>query len=254
VGGKWHIGFMPENLPTARGFDRFYGFLDGAMAFTADARSGRKDILRGTEPAPMPAHTTEAFTDEAVDFIQDNRDRPFFLYAAHTAVHASLQTTGPYLARFAPVKDPQRRTYLATLAALDDAVGRIMGAVDSAGLARDTLIVFTSDNGGPTWQTTSSNGPLNGVKVLMLEGGISVPTLLRWTGRLPAGRSSDAIATGFDFTATALAAAGAPRTPDLDGVDLTPILSGQTRPAPARRLFWRGGPKGEIWPPPSPRG
>jgi arylsulfatase A-like enzyme len=244
--GKWHIGFTPENLPTARGFDRFYGFLDGAMAFTADARSGRKDILRGTERAPMPAHTTEAFTDEAVDFIQDNPNRPFFLYAAYNAVHAPLQTTGPYLARFAHVQDPQRRTYLAMLAALDDAVGRIMGAVDSAGLARDTLIVFTSDNGGPTWQTTSSNGPLNGVKALMLEGGIRVPTLLRWTGRLPAGRTSDAIATGFDFTATALAAAGAPRTPDLDGVDLTPILSGQTRPDPARRLYWRGGPQGAM--------
>jgi arylsulfatase A-like enzyme len=244
--GKWHIGFTPENLPTARGFDGFYGFLDGAMAYTADARSGGKDILRGTEPAPMPAHTTEAFTDEAVDFIQDNRDRPFFLYAAYNAVHAPLQTTGPYLARFAHVQDPQRRSYLAMLAALDDAVGRIVGAIDGAGLARDTLIVFTSDNGGPTWQTTSSNGPLNGVKALMLEGGIRVPTLLRWTGRLPAGRTSGAIATGFDLTATALAAAGSPRTPELDGVDLTPILSGQSRPDPARRLYWRGGPQGAM--------
>lgn len=244
--GKWHIGFLPENLPTARGFERFYGFLDGAMAYTADARSGGKAMWRGTEPAPMPAHTTEAFTDEAVDFIQANREWPFFLYAAYNAVHAPLQTTGPYLARFAHVQDPERRTYLAMLAALDDAVGRIVGAVDGAGLARDTLIIFTSDNGGPTWQTTSSNGPLNGVKALLLEGGIRVPTVLRWTGRLPPGRTSAAPATGFDITATALAAAGSPRTPDLDGVDLTPILAGRTRPDPNRRLYWRSGPQGAM--------
>ena len=169
--GKWHIGFTPGNLPTARGFDRFYGFLGGAMAYTPDAASGAKEMWRGVTPAPMPAHTTEAFADESVAFIQANRDRPFFLYAAFNAVHAPLQSTKPYLGRFAGEPDPKRRAYLAMLAALDDAVGRIVGAVDEAGLGRDTLIVFTSDNGGPTWQTTSRNGPLNGVKGTVLEGG-----------------------------------------------------------------------------------
>lgn len=243
--GKWHIGFTPQNLPTARGFDVFYGFLDGAMAYTAGAGSGAKAMLRGTTPAPMPAHTTEAFADEAVAFVNTHRNQPFFLYAAFNAVHAPLQSTDPYLARFREVQTPQRRTYLAMLAALDDAVGRIVQAVDAAGLTRETLIVFTSDNGGPTWQTTSANGPLNGVKGLTLEGGIRVPTILRWPGRLPQGQISSTPGTGFDITATALAAAGAPQTPDLDGRDLAPLLTG-AMPAPDRTLYWRLGLQGAL--------
>ncbi|MBL8770412.1 MAG: sulfatase-like hydrolase/transferase [Phenylobacterium sp.] len=243
--GKWHIGFTPENLPTARGFDRFYGFLGGAMAYTPDAPSGAKDMVRGSAATPMPGHTTEAFADESVAFIEANRTRPFFLYLAFNAVHAPLQSTAAYLGRFAAVKDPRRRAYLAMLAAMDEAVGRVVRAVDDAGLARDTLIVFTSDNGGPTWQTTSSNGPLNGVKATVLEGGVRVPTIFRWTGRLPAGRVSPAVGTGVDLTATLLAAAGAPRTPELDGADLGPALAGRARP-PERTLYWRLGPQGAI--------
>ena len=243
--GKWHTGYLPGNLPTGRGFDSFYGFVGGAMAYTPDGASGDKAILRGTSPAPMPAHTTEAFTDEAVAFVEANRERPFFLYAAFNAVHAPLQTTARYLDRVAAQADPKRRTYLAMLAALDDAVGRIVSAVDAAGVARDTLIVFTSDNGGPTWQTTSSNRPLNGMKGTVLEGGVRVATIFRWPGRLPAGRVSSAVGTGFDITATALALAGSPRTPDLDGVDLTPVLAGGAGPAD-RPLFWRLGPQGAV--------
>lgn len=242
--GKWHIGFTPENLPTGRGFERFYGFLDGAMAYTPQGRTGSKAMIRGVSPAPMPAHTTEAFADEAVRFIRDQRERPFFLYVAFNAVHAPLQTTDAYLARVAHIADPQRRTYLAMLAAMDDAVGQIAAAADANG--RETLIVFTSDNGGPTWQTTSSNGPLNGVKALVLEGGIRVPTVLRWRGRLPQGAVSSTVATGFDITATALAAAGAPRTRDLDGMDLTPILTGARKAPAARPLYWRLGPQGAM--------
>lgn len=243
--GKWHTGLTPENLPIGRGFDQFYGFVGGAMAYTPDGQTGAKAMLRGTLPTPMPAHTTEAFGAESVAFINANRDRPFFLYAAFNAVHAPLQTTSPYLARFASEADPKRRAYLGMLAALDDAVGRIMAAIDEAGLGRDTLIVFTSDNGGPTWQTTSSNRPLNGVKGTVLEGGVRVPTIFRWTGRLPAGRTSAAVGTGFDVTATALALAGSPRTPDLDGVDLLPVLEGRAKAAP-RALYWRLGLQGAI--------
>lgn len=243
--GKWHTGYTAENLPTARGFDRFYGFIGGAMAYTADAPNGAKDLLRNTAPAPMPAHTTEAFTDEAVGFIRESGQRPFFLYAAFNAVHAPLQSTAPYLARVAPTADPRRRTYLAMLAALDDAVGRIVSAVDQAGVGRETLIVFTSDNGGPTWQTTSANGPFNGVKGTMFEGGVRVPAIFRWTGRLPAGRTTGAVGMGFDITATALAAARAPLTPDLDGVDLMPVLVGRAKP-PERTLYWRMIPQGAM--------
>lgn len=244
--GKWHLGWTPQNTPTARGFDTFYGFLDGAMAYTPEGRNGAKEMLRGTRPAPMPAHTTEAFADEAVSFIHANRDRPFFIYQSFNAVHAPLQSTSPYLARFADVKDPDRRTYLAMLAALDDAVGKITAAVDREGLGRRTLVVFLSDNGGPTWQTTSANGPLSGVKALTLEGGIRVPAIFRWPGALPAGRVSHSVAMEFDVTATALALAGAPADARLDGVDLRPFLTGARTGDVHRQLFWRAGPQGAM--------
>lgn len=244
--GKWHIGYTDANTPTARGFDTFYGFLDGAMAYTPDGPTGSKTLLRGTEPAPMPAHTTEAFTQGAVDFIAANKARPFFIYASYNAVHAPLQSTAPYLARFASEKDPKRRAYLAMLAALDDGVGAIVQAVERNGLTDNTLIVFTSDNGGPTWQTTSANGPLNGVKALTLEGGIRVPAIFRWKGRLPEGKTLESVAMEFDVTATALASAGAAIGPDLDGVDLMPFLKGERTGDAHRQLFWRAGPQGAM--------
>lgn len=244
--GKWHLGFTPTNTPAARGFDTFYGFLDGAMAYTPQGASGSKSMMRGMSPAPMPAHTTEAFTDEAVTFIEANKDRPFFVYAAYNAVHAPLQSSPAYLARVAGAKDPRRQTYLAMLTALDDGVGKIVDAVDRNGLAKNTLIVFTSDNGGPTWQTTASNEPLNGVKALALEGGIRVPTIVRWTGTAPAGRTIGTPAMGFDITATALSVSGAPADADLDGVDLTPILKGSGAGDGRRALFWRSAGQGAM--------
>lgn len=246
MNGKWHIGFTAANVPTARGFDAFYGFLDGAMAYTPEGKSGAKAMLRGTEPAPMPAHTTEAFAHEAVKFIDANRDRPFFIYESFNAVHAPLQSTDTYLARFSDVKDPHRRAYLAMLAALDDAVGEIVAAVDRNGLGRRTLIVFASDNGGPTWQTTSANGPLAGVKGTTLEGGIRTPAIFRWTGKVPEGRVIPSVAMEFDVTATALKAAGASMDGGLDGVDLMPFLTGARSGDAHDRLYWRAGPQGAM--------
>lgn len=244
--GKWHLGISPDRVPTARGFDMFYGFLGGAMAYTPDGATGAKSLLRGVEPAPMPAHTTEAFADEAAAFITANRDRPFFLYVSFNAVHAPMQTTSGYLARFANEPDAKRRAFLGMLAAMDDAVGRIIATVDGQGLRERTLIMFSSDNGGPTWQTTASNAPLNGVKALLLEGGVRVPTFFRQPGTIPAGQVIPSVAMEFDLTATALAAAGAARDDRIDGVDLAPILTGRSRKDAHERLFWRSGPQGAM--------
>ncbi|NWG45692.1 MAG: sulfatase-like hydrolase/transferase [Alphaproteobacteria bacterium] len=244
--GKWHVGFRPETQPTARGFDTFYGHLSGAHAYTPAGRQGRTAILRGTEPAPMPRHLTEQLADEAAGFIDANKDRPFFVYLPFNAVHSPLDTTPEYLAKFAHVADEKRRTHLAMLLAMDDAMGRVMDRLKTHGLMGRTLIIFASDNGGPTAETTSSNLPLSGSKGTMLEGGIRVPTLLRWDGVLPAGTVYDGMAMGFDLTATALAAAGVLPERGLDGVDLVPYLTGEREGSPHEALFWRAGPAGAV--------
>lgn len=247
--GKWHVGFRPETQPTARGFDAFYGHLSGAHAYTPDGvgerGAGRVSMMRGVQPASMPAHLTEAFAEEAVGFIRAHKDRPFLLYIPFNAVHSPMQTTPAYEAKFAHIQNRTRRIHLAMLAAMDDAVGRVVDEIRAQGLDEQTLIMFSSDNGGPTQETTSSNGALNGVKGTVLEGGIRVPTLVRWTGRIEGGRTIDTLAMGFDLTATALAAAGLP-TAGLDGVDLMPWLTGARGGDAHEALFWRAAGQGAV--------
>jgi len=258
--GKWHVGFQPDRVPTSKGFDQFYGFLSGAHAYTpGSARGGEnsegrgegavgggRTMLRGVSVEPMPAHTTEAFASEASAFIEANKAHPFFVYLPFNAVHAPMDTTSAYYARFTSVANETRRVHLAQLAALDDAVGKVVETVERNGLARRTLIVFISDNGGPTQQTTSSNGTLNGAKGLVLEGGIRVPGILRWDGQLPAGKVSGTVSMSFDITATALSAAGVMPSAGLDGVDLRPFLTEAGTDAAHGTLFWRSGPQGAV--------
>lgn len=242
--GKWHLGYGEDQHPLARGFDYFYGFLGEAMAFTREGR-GPQTLFRGREPTPMPAHTTEMFAEETVNFVERNRQRPFFVYLAFNAVHAPLQSTDAYLGRFGGEPDQRRRTYLAMLSAMDDAVGRVREAVERNGLSRRTLIVFTSDNGAPTWQTTGSNGALNGVKATLLEGGIRVPTIFYWPGVLRPGGVVRAPGIGQDISATVLRAGGAELDSSIDGVDFIPIIRRSAR-APQRALFWRAGIHGAM--------
>jgi arylsulfatase A-like enzyme len=223
--GKWHLGFQPHHAPTARGFDFYYGTLRGAMAYVPDGASGAKTVVRGTKEEPMPAHVTEGFG--------------VFLYVSFTAVHAPLQTTQAYLDRFPNEKDPDRRIYLGMLAAMDDQIGHIVATIDTLGLGENTLIMYSSDNGGPTWQTTSANRPLNGVKALTLEGGIRAPTIVRWTGAIPAGQVLSTMGIGHDLTATALAVAGAELDDRIDGVNLMPYLTGAATGDAHDRLYWR---------------
>lgn len=258
--GKWHVGFQPDRVPTAKGFDVFYGFLSGAHAYTPHTDRARRNaaepgsnrwgggesMLRGTTPEAMPEHTTEAFADEAIRFIEQHRRGPFFVYLPFNAVHAPLDTTKAYYDRFPGIKDETRRVHLAQLAAIDDAIGRVVATVRRNGLAEKTIIVFASDNGGPTQETTSSNGPLNGVKGLVLEGGIRVPAIITWEGHLPQGKVIDTMAMSFDLTATALKAAGALPKTGLDGVDLMPFLAGAKTGDAHQALFWRSGSQGAV--------
>ena len=169
VFGKWHIGYRPELQPTQRGFDEFFGFLSGANDYLPGGRRMDK-ILCGTEVVEESEYLTDAFGREAVAFIEKHQQHPFFLYLPFNAVHAPLQSVDKYLQRFPDLKDPKRRTFAAMTAAMDDNVGRVLSTWRRLSLEEDTLVFFLSDNGGPTEQTTSGNGPLRGFKGQTWEG------------------------------------------------------------------------------------
>lgn len=239
--GKSHMGYQPEFNPTRRGFDTFYGFLAGARPYFPS--SNASPMLRGTEKVKEDFdYTTFAFAREASSFIDQHKDRPFFLYLPFNAVHSPLQAPQAHLERFAHIEDPKRRTFCAMLSALDDAVGQVLQSLAKNGLAENTLIFFISDNGGPTPQTSASNGPLRAVKGTVYEGGIRVPFFLKWPGHIAPGTVCDTPVIALDMLPTALTAAGvATDDPLLEGRDLVTYLNG-TRDQPLHEaLYWRFG-------------
>ena len=243
--GKSHQGYAPQFHPLRRGFDEFYGFLGGKHDFLSAAGDPADPLVRGTAPIPEVDYTTDAFGREAADFIQRHKDGPWLCYLAFNAVHAPLQATEKYLARFPHIEDPKRRTFAAMLSAMDDAVGVTLASLRRNGLEDDTLVVFLSDNGGPTASITSGNGPLRGFKSQTWEGGIRVPFVMQWKGRLPAGAVDDRPVIQLDILPTALAAAGVPLSgkATLDGVNLLPFLTGSDSGDPHGLLYWRFGPQ-----------
>ena len=242
--GKWHLGSAPKFHPQKRGFDEFFGFLGGAHTYFAGKS---EDIYRGTEPVKESAYLTDAIGRESVSFIERHKAEPFFLEVAFNAVHTPMDATDARLARFASITDPTRRTYAAMLSALDENAGAVLAKLRESGLEDDTLVVFISDNGGPTMLGTTINGsrndPLRGSKRTTLEGGIRVPFVLSWKGKLPAGTVYDQPVIQLDILPTALAAAGVAAGSDwgLDGVDLLPHLTGRDEKAPHDTLYWRLG-------------
>ena len=239
--GKWHLGSMPEMRPLQRGFGEFFGFLGGAHSYV-DAGG----ILRGTEQVKELDYTTDAFGREAEAFITKHQSEPWFLYLAFNAVHTPLQATDGRLAKFPNIADTQRRTYDAMMLAMDEAIGGVCKKLRETGQENRTLVIFISDNGGPTMKGTTTNGsrntPLRGSKRTTLEGGIRVPFIVSWQGKLKPGVFTQP-AIQLDLTATALAAAGLELNPawKLDGVDLRPYLTGKRQGAPHDALYWRLG-------------
>jgi arylsulfatase A-like enzyme len=239
--GKWHLGAQPEYQPPRRGFDEFYGFLGGSHSYIESA-----GILRGTNPVTELDYTTDAFGREAVAFIERHKREPWFLYLAFNAVHTPMQATDDRLAKFLQVSDTKRRTYNGMMLAMDEAIGRVRQKLVEAGLEKDTLVFFIADNGGPvmpgTTMNASRNTPLRGGKRTTLEGGVRVPFLASWPGRLKPGVYAQPVIQ-LDLTATALAVAGAQAIPDwkLEGVNLLPFLLGEKTGAPHDALFWRFG-------------
>ena len=243
--GKSHLGYAPPFHPCRRGFGEFFGFLGGMHDFLDAAKDPTNPILRGTTPVSQLDYTTDAFGREAAEFIGRNAAQPWLCYLAFNAVHAPLQATPERLERLAAISDPKRRTFAAMLSAMDDAIGTVLATVRERRLENDTLIVFLSDNGGPTPSITSGNGPLRGFKSQTWEGGIRVPFLMQWKGRIPAGGVEDRPVIQLDILPTALAAAGIPLPADaaIDGVNLLPYVTGQTDRDPHEALYWRFGPQ-----------
>jgi arylsulfatase A-like enzyme len=237
--GKWHLGVQPEFHPNRHGFDEFFGPLSGAVDYIGHHDVfGADDLYRNTEPVKLDGYLTDLLADAAVEFIR-RRPEPFFLSHQGTAPHAPWQRRGDAPLQGAPrgfnVGPPDR--FPDMVRALDEAVGRILAALDEAGLAERTLVIFTSDNGGV--QHSSMGGLARG-KAHLWEGGIRVPAFARWPGVIPGGVTTTQVASTLDWTATLLAAAGAapPSSHPLDGMDLLPVLSGGEPPR-ERSVFWR---------------
>ncbi|MFM7520785.1 MAG: sulfatase-like hydrolase/transferase [Planctomycetota bacterium] len=244
--GKWHLGGKPPYLPTARGFDQFYGTLGNTPFFHPKQFI---DSRRSTEVVPVddPAfYTTEAYAQRAVEWLEDRKGEPWFLYLPFNAQHAPLEAPQKYLDRFATIPEGKRRTFAAMMSAMDDAIGRVLETVRALGQEENTLVWFIADNGGPTAGTTSGNGPLRGFKMTTFEGGPRVPFLVKWTGKLPAGKVYDLPVMNLDVVPTVLAAAGKPvdAAARLDGVDILPYLSGRQTGRPHDSMYWRCG---EQW-------
>jgi arylsulfatase A-like enzyme len=246
--GKWHLGYRPEKLPTRRGFDEFFGFPGGAHSYRDANDRDANPILRGTSVVDRIDYITDAFARAAAAFIDAHRDQPWFVYLPFNAVHAPLEATDKYLQRFASIGDRKRQTFAAMLSAMDDGVGTVLAKLREHRLEETTLIVFVSDNGGPTPSTSSGNGPLHGFKAQVWEGGIRVPFMVQLKGQVPAGIVYDRPVIQLDVVPTVLAAVGVPveSSAELDGVNLLPYLRGENSGAPHAALFWRFGPQRAV--------
>ncbi len=239
--GKWHLGSDPKYQPLDRGFQEFFGFLGGANPYLPRNAGTVPRVLRGRDDAREQEYLTDALGREAVAFIDRHPKKPFFLYLAFNAPHGPLEASEKYLKRFEAIQDEKRRTYAAMVSAMDDAVGKVLAKLRSAGLEENTLVFFLSDNGGPTDVNASRNDPFRGVKGEVREGGIHTPFFVQWKAKLPAGKAYDRPVISLDVHPTALAAAGVapPTDARFDGVNLLPHLTGDKKEPPHDVLYWR---------------
>lgn len=244
--GKWHLGAAPHFNPVNRGFDEFWGFLDGGHDyFTAKPDgSGMESAIHCNYKKPDPlTYMSDDIGNESVDFIRRHKNHPFFLYAAFNAPHAPMQATDEDLKLFSHVKDKLRQTYCAMVYRLDQNIGKILKTVQEQGLERNTVVVFISDNGGPANSISngSINAPLRGQKTTLLEGGIRVPFFLKWPAMLDGGKKCTDPVSALDICPTFIDAAGGTvsEKDHYTGVSILPYLTGQTKQIPHQTMEWR---------------
>jgi len=260
--GKWHLGGVKGMRPEDQGFDDSL-YLSGVNYLpesSPDVVNAKQDFdpidkmvwaaarysaqFNGSHPFEPKGYLTDYYTDEAIRVIQANRNRPFFLYLAHWGIHSPLQAKKEDYDALGRIGDHRLRVYAAMIAALDRGVGRVLDALQANGLTNNTLVIFTSDNGGAGYLGLPNiNKPYRGWKLTLFEGGTHVPFFAKWPGHIAPGTRYDAPIGHIDIFATAAAAAGA-KLPDdrvIDGVDVLPYVTGKRAGQPHDTLFWREG-------------
>ena len=268
--GKWHLGWNDEHYPTNRGFDHFWGLLTGQTNFMrpdapdvvnayppskpGEARElaqpyqvvgETEKLVTGTNRMPVSLgdrHMTDLITEEAIRFLDQGYDKPFFLYLAHPAPHTPLQAPRSWYDRFPQIESVQNRVYAAMIAQVDDGIGKVLRHLEATGKAGNTIVILLSDNGCAAYiPGLCSPEPLSGGKLTYLEGGVRVPFIMRWPERVKPGQVHDRPVSSLDIFPTAVAAAGLALPSDraYDGKDLLPQLRSKAGRGP---LFWRTQP------------
>lgn len=240
--GKWHLGLESPNTPTERGFDFFKGFLGDMMDDYWDHRRGGINWMRENQREIDPeGHATDLFTDWAIDYLKSQKkDQPFYLYLAYNAPHFPIQPPLVWLDKV-KAREPQlsekRAKNVAFIEHLDDAIGKVLRTLKQSGLDENTLIVFTSDNGGAL-RYEQSNGDLRGGKQDMYEGGIKVPAFVQWEGHTKAGSSDNQLVLHMDLFNTFCEVAGVQIKHEVDGQSVLPAILGENQGRHDRFVFW----------------
>lgn len=250
--GKWHLGYYPRYNPVRHGFDEFRGYVSGNIDFHSHFdQSGNFDWWQDGVAKDEPGYVTHLITRHAVDFIQRNKDKPFFLYLPHEAPHYPFQgpsdeprrskgrgRTADWQMKGPEDRAEMRRRYRQMVEELDASVGAVVDALEQHKLTEKTLVFFISDNGAAG--KYGDNTPLRGAKGSNWEGGHRVPGIVKWPGQLPAGVVRDDLCISLDVMPTALAACKIPLPRPMDGINLLPMLSGEKPLDPQRELVWNG--------------
>jgi arylsulfatase A-like enzyme len=244
--GKWHLGhFQRDYLPTQRGFDFQYGHYNGALDYYTHERDGGFDWHKNDAVNRDEGYTTHLLAKAAAGFVAEHAGKkPFFLYVPFNAVHAPHQVPEKYLKPFDKLKG-NRQKYAGMLAAMDEAVGQIVDAVEKAGVRKNTLFIFSSDNGGPSPGTITDNGPYRAGKGTLYEGGVRVVAFATWDGTIPAGRTCTEPLHAVDWYPTLVKLAGAKAEQPLpvDGRDIWPTLT-EGKPTPHDAILLNTTPAG----------
>jgi arylsulfatase A-like enzyme len=235
--GKWHLGFAPNFGPLKSGYQEFFGPMSGGVDYFRHCDpAGAHDLYEGEEEVHRSGYMTDLLSERAFAFVKRQKGRPFLLSLHYTAPHWPWETRedaeeSKRISNISHTDGGSVATYLTMIRQMDEGIGRVLAALDDTGAAQNTFVVFTSDNGGERF---SDNWPLVGGKMDLLEGGIRVPYIACWPGRLPKGKTDERLAITMDWTATFLAAAGVAPHPDypMDGIDLL-------KEGGERNLYWR---------------